>query len=120
MAIPFPPAARRTPAARSPNSFIGPTSTNTWNVSGTNAGTLNANIAFTNVGNLIGSTGADTFQFQPTGNLSGSLDGGQGGAINTLDDSSYAARTVFSVPDVAASGVHGLSSGFLLNIQSVI
>ena len=55
-------------------------STNTWTISGTNSGLVNA-ITFTDFKNLIGGAGADIFDFSSVsngGSVSGNIDGGTG------------------------------------------
>jgi hypothetical protein len=69
------------------NSLIGANVTNTWTITGTNKGTL-AKVAFTNVQNLVGGTGNDTYKFS---GLSPSLSGTitDSGGTNKLDYSGY-------------------------------
>jgi hypothetical protein len=43
--------------------LVGPNQANTWNITGTNAGILDGAVTFTDVANLTGGTGADTFVF---------------------------------------------------------
>ena len=62
--------------------LVGPNGTQTFNVSGPNTGSV-AGVTFTQIGNLTGGTGADTFAFATSGTLSGGIDGG--GGTNTLD-----------------------------------
>ncbi len=50
---------------------------NTFDVTGTNAGTLNGD-SFSSVENLTGGIFFDTFNFQPLGRIDGNLDGGLG------------------------------------------
>ncbi len=59
---------------------------NTFNVTGTNAGTLNGE-AFVGVESLTGGSFFDTFNFQSLGRIDGTHDGGQG-----FDTVSYASR----------------------------
>jgi hypothetical protein len=65
----------------------GPNTANTWQVSGTNAGTLDGTVAFSNVQNLIGGSAGNAFQFHTGGSVTGSINGG--GGTNTLDYSAY-------------------------------
>jgi hypothetical protein len=65
------------------DTLVGPNTTNSWNISGTNSGTLDSNVSFTNVANLTGGSGADTFTFQPAGMVTGKVDGRAGS--DTLD-----------------------------------
>jgi hypothetical protein len=65
----------------------GPNTVNTWQVTGTNAGTLDGTVAFSGVQNLVGGSAGNTFQFHTGGSLAGTLNGG--GGTNTLDYTAY-------------------------------
>ncbi len=72
-----------------------------WKITGKNSGTVSTTsaITFTNIENLHGGKGNDFFAFEPSGQITGNLDGGEG--QNTLSYATYEApvRTeVFSVP----------------------
>ena len=69
------------------DTLTGPDATNTWNVTGTNSGTLNG-MTFSSFENLTGGTGADTFTFSNAATLAGTIDGGAG-----TDSVSYSAYT---------------------------
>ncbi len=58
------------------NTLTGPNAANSWNVTGANSGNLNGTTAFTNIENLTGGSGADTFTFGANGSLLGNIDGG--------------------------------------------
>jgi hypothetical protein len=65
------------------NTLVGPNAINTWGITAANAGTVGG-ITFTNVQNLTGGTGTDTFQFVgAAAGVSGKISGGAG--TNTLD-----------------------------------
>ena len=49
------------------NTLVGPNTTNTWDITGTNAGTLDGTVAFTGVQNLTGGTVLDAFVFSSCG-----------------------------------------------------
>ncbi len=67
---------------------------NTWVVNGANAGTVTGLTgSFTGVENFIGGTGADTFRIDPSGSLSGNIDGNTG--TDLLD---YSNLTAVQVP----------------------
>jgi hypothetical protein len=84
-----------------PNTLIGPNGPSTWGITGSNAGTL-GHVTFTGVANLTGGSDNDTFQFQPSGSLSGAADGG--GGSNTLDFSALpTASVVVSLKTLSAS-----------------
>src|SRR5262249_39479257 len=58
----------------------GPAQASTWNITGTDTGTLGETIHFTGVENLTGASGnEDTFVFAAGGSLSGKVDGGAAG-----------------------------------------
>jgi hypothetical protein len=66
------------------DSLTGPDTTNTWDLTAANAGTLNGTTSFTGVQNLIGGPSDDVFAFTTnTAAVSGNIDGGAG--LNTLD-----------------------------------
>src|SRR5262249_14955966 len=52
--------------------LTGPNAFNTWNVTGTNAGTV-GNATFTGIENLTGGTVGDVFQFRPAGLVAGTI-----------------------------------------------
>ncbi|VUD48870.1 Heme/hemopexin-binding protein [Thalassocella blandensis] len=101
---------------------------NVWNVTGANIGSL-ANgtgasapaLDFENIGNLEGSTLADTFTFSVTGSISGALDGvGNSGNSLTLE----AAGNTWTLGDAFAGEVDssdvGSAADFTFsNIQSI-
>ncbi|MGH8397596.1 MAG: beta strand repeat-containing protein, partial [Gammaproteobacteria bacterium] len=58
------------------NSLTGPNSSNTWNVTTSNAGTLNGALSFSNFQTLTGGSGADTFNL--SAGVRGSINGGGG------------------------------------------
>jgi Ca2+-binding RTX toxin-like protein len=63
------------------DSVIGPNAANLWNVTGPSAWNLNGEIAFNGFENLTGGTGADRFEFLPTGRVIGTLNGGAGADV---------------------------------------
>jgi hypothetical protein len=69
------------------NTLQGPDGANVWSVTTANAGSLNGNVQFTSIQNLVGGASTDTFQFRTGGSLAGSIDGGSG--TNTLDYTAY-------------------------------
>ncbi len=62
--------------------LIGANAPNLWLVAGVNSGTVGS-VAFSGFENLTGGTGADTFRFQPSGLVTGVVDGGLG--TDTMD-----------------------------------
>ena len=79
---------------------------NSWQITGANGGTLNTNIAFSNVQNLDGGSGSDSFQFSPGGSVSGNIDGGAGGT-NTLDYSALAGPITLNLQTNTAPDIGG-------------
>jgi hypothetical protein len=99
-------------------SLIGSDAFNTWEITGQNAGTLNssqsfATLTFSNVQNLTGGTGADTFVFADGAGVDGTIDGG--GGTNTLDYSAYSSSVIVDLQTGSATGV----GGDIANIQNV-
>jgi hypothetical protein len=99
-------------------SLVGSDADNTWNVMGQNAGTLNSSqgggpVTFSNVQNLTGGAGADTFVFADGAGVDGTIDGGSGS--NTLDYSAYSSSVLVDLQTGFATGV----GGGIANIQNV-
>ena len=59
----------------------------TWNITGSNAGTLATTTTFRNIENLTGNAGRDRFVFSPGASLTGTIMGGSG--WDTLDYSGF-------------------------------
>jgi hypothetical protein len=96
----------------------GPNTTNTWNITGANAGSLNGNVSFSAMQNLVGGTGVDTFEFTAAASQVASINGGGAptGQGNWLDYSAYPAAVTVNLATGKATGVTGTVS----NIQNVI
>ncbi|MBI5345865.1 MAG: hypothetical protein HZB76_01800 [Chlamydiae bacterium] len=64
------------------NTLIGPNATRTWNITGINSGNLGSSsqITYSNIQNLTGGIGTDTFTFSVGGQITGNIDGGGGNA----------------------------------------
>jgi Ca2+-binding RTX toxin-like protein len=93
------------------NSLFGPNQDNVWSVSGANLGTLDGNVAFSDIQNLIGGSGNNAFVFQPSGSVSGAMAGG--GGINTLDYSALAVGVIVDLPlgkATATGSVQGIQN----------
>ncbi len=69
-----------------------------------NAGTLE-DIAFTDIENLIGSSGADTFTFADEGDLAGTINGGNGDDTLTASDN----ETVFTLSGANSGTIDGIT-----------
>jgi hypothetical protein len=85
-------------------------------------GTPGHAVNFSEVWNLTGGPGADTFRFLPSagqdGALGGVLDGG--GGTNTLDYSQDASPVTVNLTDHSATNLDGGAPGGSANIQNVI
>jgi hypothetical protein len=97
------------------HTLIGPNQTDTWNITGANAGNIAGVVAsFTHVQNLTGGTGEDIFTFDNGGNLSGQIDGGSG--TNWLV---YATLTT-SVQVNLTAGIASHVAGGVQNLEDII
>jgi hypothetical protein len=101
------------------NTLVAPNVTNSWTITALNAGSFDG-AAFTNVQNLTGNAGVDTFTFGPTGSLSGLITGGGGsdqliGAniANTWDITGTNAGTLNGT---AFSGIKNLTGGSAVDV----
>jgi parallel beta-helix repeat protein len=99
------------------NTLVGPDMINTWQVSGANQGSLNANVTFARIQNLTGGAASDAFAFATSGRLDGTLDGA--GGVNTLDYSAYAGNIVVDLPLGLATGVAG-GIGHIWNVTGSV
>jgi Ca2+-binding RTX toxin-like protein len=95
------------------DTLIGPDADTTWNIQGTNVG-LVAGLNFSGFENLTGGIGADTFVFFDGAGISGKIDGGIGGGVNTLDYSRYTTDVDADLGAGTSTGTGGVS-----NIQNV-
>ncbi|MDH4156934.1 MAG: hypothetical protein OEW00_06620, partial [candidate division Zixibacteria bacterium] len=93
------------------DTLIGPDIDSTWNITGTDCGSV-AGAIFTDIENLIGGTGADIFVFANGSQISGVIDGGWG--TNTLDYSDCTTDVAVVLYIDAATGTGGVR-----NIQNV-
>jgi hypothetical protein len=66
------------------NTLLGPNVSNSWDVSSTDTGTLNGNIVFKNVANIVGGSIGDTFLVEGGAQITGEITGGPTG-FDTLD-----------------------------------
>ena len=97
------------------DTLVGPNTSTTFHVDGTNAGDINAILDFNSFENLMGGTADDTFAFINSGSLSGNVNGGAG--ANILDYSGYTAGPVtLNLQTSQATTVGGQYS----NIQTLV
>jgi hypothetical protein len=95
------------------NTLVGPNSTNTWDITGTNAGTLDGSVTFSAVQNLTGGSGVDAFIFSAGQKVTGGVDGGGGG--DWLDYAAYITPVTVKLWAKTATGV----GGGIANIRNV-
>jgi hypothetical protein len=92
------------------NTLIGPNSTNTWAITGANAGTLNGSFTFSSIENLTGGSGNNLFHFSRGGSLVGTINGGSATAQNTLDYSALSTGVTVNLSTNTASLTAGVSN----------
>jgi hypothetical protein len=95
------------------DSLTGPNANNTWNITGTNAGTV-AGVSFSGIENLVGGTLVDSFVFSNGAGVSGNIDGKAGG--DTLDYTAYSTAVAVNLQGSTATGIGGTLAG----IESVV
>ena len=85
---------------------------NSWNILSANGGNVDGVFAFSNIENLTGGSGADTFILN-TGSISGAIDGGAGG-------DSLAADNVANVWNITANDAGTVTGvGSFINIENL-
>ncbi|MGH8283429.1 MAG: beta strand repeat-containing protein, partial [Gammaproteobacteria bacterium] len=118
------------------NSLTGPNSTNTWNVTASNAGTLNGALSFSNFQTLTGGGSADTFNLGA--GMSGSINGGGGfdtanivnsftapaptltiNNVGTIVDNADATITATTLAISGASSIGSASHPLLANLTTL-
>lgn len=92
------------------DTLFGANTSNTWNITGKNTGTLNGNFNFTGIENLTGGSGVDVFKiatggFQ-TGNISGNTDFSGG---DWLDYSTFITPVTVNLAAGTATGIASIS-----------
>jgi uncharacterized delta-60 repeat protein len=95
------------------NTLIAANVSNTWNITGHNAGKVGS-LAFAAIQNLAGGSGADVFRFSNGKGVDGSIDGGSG--INWLNYSLYTSGVNSNLSTGTATG----AGGGVANIQNII
>jgi hypothetical protein len=99
------------------NTLIGPNTTNTWTITGADAGNLDGKVGFTNIANLVGGTGVDTFAFTAAASQVANINGGgaPAGQGDWLDYTGFPSAVTVNLSTAKATGV----TGFVSNIQDV-
>jgi len=94
--------------------LTGPDSDNTWEITGSDAGTLNDHLIFADIENLVGGSRNNNFLFEDGASISGTIDGAVGG-INTIDYSACTMDVNVDLSEGTATGTGGIA-----NIRNVI
>ncbi len=93
------------------NTLTGDNVTNAWTITGANTGTVTGvGGTFSNIQNLVGGTGNDTFTFSDGATLSGTVNGGAGGT-NILDLSAYSTGVDVTLTGSTGNGYGGTTAG---------
>ena len=92
-------------SAASTDALVGANTTNVWDLTAANAGTLNGTLAFSSFENLTGGTTNDSFAFLPGGSITGNLSGGA--PINTLDYTDYGSAATVNLQAKSATAIGG-------------
>ena len=72
-------------------------------------------LGLTSIDSLVGGTGDDTFAFSNTASIAGTIDGGNGAGLDSLDYSNYAQTISVNLAGGTATGTSGIS-----NIENLI
>jgi acrosin len=98
------------------NSLVGPNADDTWDITGSNSGTL-GNVTFLGVRNLTGGGAADVFLFGAGGSVSGTITGG--GGADWLDYSARTTPVAVNLQTGTATGVNGGLAGGVSGVHNV-
>ena len=99
------------------DSLVSANTINTWSITGTDTGTVDA-VSFSGFPNLTGGNTDDTFAFLPGGSIAGNISGGA--PVNTLDFSGYGSPVTVNLQAKSATGNVGTIVGTWSNIQSFV
>jgi autotransporter-associated beta strand protein len=101
----LPPSSISFNGAGGSNTLVSADQTTDWLINGLNSGSLlSGAVSFSNVENLTGNAGADTFTFQDGGQLTGTLSGGDG--TDHIDFSAVTSAVTVDLQTSSASGVN--------------
>jgi hypothetical protein len=96
------------------STLVGPDVTDYWLLSGLNTGSLSAGpVTFSNIENLTGGTGSDTFTINDGAGVSGLIDGG--GGVDTFD---YTGHYTGTAPRVSVTSVSPAIAGTATGMSS--
>jgi acrosin len=90
------------------DTIVGQNSGTTFNVTGANSGNINGVLSFSNVENLKGGTGNDTFAVSGSASLSGSISGLSGS--DTLSFNGYTSPVAVTILSANVNGFNGTTS----------
>lgn len=97
------------------DTFTAPDATNTWQITGANAATLNTFLTTQSVESLVGNSGADNFTFATGGSLSSLLNGGGGVDSITGDNTGR----VYGISGANAGSITGIAAAGFLGIETL-
>jgi hypothetical protein len=104
------------------NTIVGPDLATNWQITSTDAGTLDPGVgttSFTNIQNLTGGNTTDDFAFADGQGLSGAIDGGAPAASNTLDYTAFTTSAEITFTTSTSGTASNLGSGFT-NIGNIV
>ena len=93
------------------NTLIADNVANTWTITGADAGTVTGIGSFTNIANLTGGTGDDSFVIADAGSLTGSIAGGGQTTSDTLNLSAKLGAVSINQQTSTATGIAGTFGG---------
>ncbi len=107
------------------DTLVGGNTVNTWSITGADSGSLNVGLVpFVNIENLRGGSSGDTFVFNATGSISGTVDGGSGTSSDTLNFAARSAQNITLTGLGGNDGFNGAATGAIggsfLNINYII
>jgi hypothetical protein len=107
------------------NTLVGPNTTNTWTITGADAGSLNGGVSFSGIANLVGGSGVDTFRFTAAASQVASINGGgaPSGQGDWLDYTAFPSAVAVNLGGTTVNGVNPNSAkgvtGTVHKIQNV-
>jgi PKD domain len=90
------------------DTLTGANTTNTWYITGNNAGNINGKFTFTAFANLTGGSATDDFVLSNQQSVTGTINGG--GGTNRLDYSAYSTGVYVNLRTGAATGACGITA----------
>jgi Ca2+-binding RTX toxin-like protein len=96
------------------NSLQGRNADTTWNLLVSNGGTLGSSFHFGNIQNLTGGSKDDEFVFSAGKTINGTIDGGGGTGVDTVDFGNYTTPIILNLQSQSATGL-----GRFKNIETI-